>query len=380
MRIYRLIVLFLLVICSELKAADLKEKAAPHKGTVEYRLEYDQEIALRVTNIPTQYGILSKDLEGRISPLKSGDTLILENIQDIDLGGDKNFTLPSGSRFYAKMKDYKKAKSFHRDAYALLEFYQVEINNPQGADTQILIKPGELTTDNTDINNALSNKAEKITKAIGYTMGGALAAPLITYQILGSSLAFTNPYVLSSSSSLGAAIGLAYGLSLKGHEFRLVPGSEIKVKLNNNWFLKEISTARAANLNSNDGTINPEFAIPRQLYDNKIKISKNPDFLLKINEVKRKGSAFNQKCLKINVTYENNTQEELRYVSFRLLDSMNKEYFPESTDSINELSELPNQGRLNLFFCVDFPKAIHYLEVMGLSSYKILSKEKIIVI
>lgn len=366
MRIYRLIVLFLLVICSELKAADLKEKAAPHKGTVEYRLEYDQEIALRVTNIPTQYGILSKDLEGRISPLKSGDTLILENIEDIDLGGNKNFILPSGSRFYARMKDYKKAKSFHRDAYALLEFYQVEINNPQGTDTQILIKPGELTTDNTDINNALSNKAEKITKALGYTMGGALAAPLITYQILGSSLAFTNPYVLSGSSSLGAAVGLAYGLSLKGDEFRLVPGSEVKVKLNNNWFLQEISTAaKINNLNSND---------------NKIKISKNPDFLLKINEVKRKGSAFNQKCLKINVTYENNTQEELRYVSFKLLDSMNKEYFPESTDSMNELSELPNQGNLNLFFCVDFPKAIHYLEVTGLKSYKILSKEKIIVI
>jgi len=361
MRTYKLIVFLLLVICSELKAADIKGKVTPHKGTVEYHLEYDQEIALRVTKIPTQYGILNKDLEGRISALKIGDTLILENTEELIFTGDKNFTLPSGSKFYARMKDYKGAKSFHRDAYALLEFYQVEINNPQGTDTQILIKPGELTTDNTDANNALSNKAEKITKAIGYTMGGALAAPLITYQILGSSLAFTNPYVLSGSSSLGAALGLAYGLSLKGKEFRLIPGSEVKVKLNNNWFLKEISNAKIHTSNSNDKP-------------------SNPDFLLKINEVKRKGSAFNQKCLKINLTYENNTQEELRYVSFKLLDSMNKEYFPESTDSINELSELPNHGRLNLLFCVDFPKAIHYLEVMGLSNYKILIKEKIIAI
>ena len=70
----------------------------------------------------------------------------------------------------------------------------------------------------------------------------------------------------------------------------------------------------------------------------------------------------------------------MRYLSFRLVDSMNKDYFPESKSiRAGELSELPRQGNLDLFYCVDFIKAIHSLEVRGMESYQLLAEERLFI-
>ena len=55
---------------------------------------------------------------------------------------------------------------------------------------------------------------------------------------------------------------------------------------------------------------------------------------------------------------------------------MNKDYYPESR-SVN-LGELPKAANLDLFYCVDFLKAIHRLEIRSLESYELLAEEKII--
>ena len=36
------------------------------KAHIEYKLEYDEEIPLRVTQIPTDFGMINKDIEGVI--------------------------------------------------------------------------------------------------------------------------------------------------------------------------------------------------------------------------------------------------------------------------------------------------------------------------
>jgi hypothetical protein len=101
--------------------------------------------------------------------------------------------------------------------------------------------------------------------------------------------------------------------------------------------------------------------------------------LLKINKIKKTASNFNQKCLKINLDYENKSTEAIRFLSFRLVDSMNKEYFPDG-DSFKDgqLAELPLVGNLDLIYCVDFSKAIYNLELRGMNSYELLATERVV--
>jgi hypothetical protein len=48
----------------------------------EYKLEYDEEIPLRVTQIPTDFGMIDKDIEGKLIPLNTNAEVVLENIYD----------------------------------------------------------------------------------------------------------------------------------------------------------------------------------------------------------------------------------------------------------------------------------------------------------
>lgn len=391
MRVYKLALLCLLFLSlsgilfsqalrveSKLRA---KEASAERiSSSVEYRLEYDAEIPLRVTEIPSEFGMLKRDLEGNLEPLKKGDEIILESIHDLKVSeyfhtDDKNagigvprhvqgkVILKAGTKFYARVINSELAKSFNRDGFIELEFYKIEAVNQS-----INIKAGELISDNLEKRESLSNKASKVAKVAGYTLGGALIAPLITYKIVGL-LAFSNPYITGGAAATGAALGLAYGISSKGKNFNLEPGTELKLKLNSDWLLSEFVEKGGTQLKAEQAA-------------NEIseKASKAADKAkLKINKVKKAGSNFNQKCLKINLDYENPSGEAIRYLSFRLVDSMNKEYFPEGESfRAASLGELDRTGNLNLLYCVDYLKAIYTLELHSIDDYEILASEKII--
>jgi hypothetical protein len=349
------------------------------KAHVEYKLEYDEEIPLRVTQIPTDFGIINKDIEGKLIPLNTDAEVVLENIYDIRLsensgsdnqqGSISKILLPKGSKFYAKVKSSELAKSFNRDGFVTLEFYKIEVNTFNKSQS-ISIPEGILNADNMELRESFSNKASKVGKAIGYTLGGALIAPLLSYQIAGV-LAFSNPYVTGGAAATGAAIGLAYGIASKGKNFNLEPGSEIKLKLNNDWLLSELGSESFINTKAQEDITEAITAQPNAQLVKKA--------LLKINKIKKTASNFNQKCLKINLDYENKSTEAIRFLSFRLVDSMNKEYFPDG-DSFKggQLAELPQTGNLNLLYCVDFSKAIYNLELRGVNSYELLATERVV--
>ena len=352
------------------------------KAHIEYKLEYDEEIPLRVTQIPTDFGMINKDIEGKLIPLNTNAEVVLENIYDIRLsensdsdnqqGSISKILLPKGSKFYAKVKSSELAKSFNRDGFVTLEFYKIEVNISSKSQS-ISIPQGVLNADNIELRESFSNKASKVGKSLGYTLGGALIAPLVSYQIAGV-LAFSNPYITGGAAATGAAIGLAYGIASKGKNFNLEPGSEIKLKLNNDWLLSELDSQSLINSEvqgdikdiTKSSTIEPKNQLAKKA-------------LLKINKVKKTASNFNQKCLKINLDYENKSTEAIRFLSFRLVDSMNKEYFPDG-DSFKggQLAELPQTGNLDLIYCVDFSKAIYNLELRGVNSYELLATERVV--
>ena len=359
------------------------------KAHIEYKLEYDEEIPLRVTQIPTDFGMINKDIEGKLIPLNTNAEVVLENIYDIRLSENSNakgqlstnnmkeelssdslkILLPKGSKFYANVKNSELAKSFNRDGFIELEFYKIEVGTSSKPQS-ISIPKGVLNADNMELRESFSNKASKVGKAIGYTLGGALIAPLLSYQIAGV-LAFSNPYIAGGTAATGAAIGLAYGIASKGKNFNLEPGSEIKLKLNNDWLLSELDSESFINTKAQENIKEPTSTEPKTQLAQKA--------LLKINKIKKTASNFNQKCLKINLDYENKSTEAIRFLSFRLVDSMNKEYFPDG-DSFKggQLAELPLVGNLDLTYCVDFSKAIYNLELRGVNSYELLATERVV--
>ena len=364
MRVYKL-ALICFSFLSLLGTGFAKDSTQTLQSNIEYRLEYDAEIPLRVTEIPSEFGMINKDLNGKVEPLKKGDELILENIYDIKvfeyldkkkLPTSETVILKSGTKFYARVINSESAKSFNRDGFIELEFYKIETSLDDSAQRSLRLEKGELLIDNLAERESFSNKASKVAKTAGYSLGGALIAPLVTYKIIGL-LTFSNPYVTAGAAATGAALGLAYGISSKGKNFNLEPGSELKLKLNSDWLLSRWTENSVTETKLNS-----------------VKIEPSTKAKLQVNKVKKSGSYFNQKCLKINLDYENLSEKSIRYISFRLVDSMNKEYLPENAS----LGELNNIGNLNLLYCVDYLKAIYTLELHSIDDYQLLASEKII--
>ena len=402
-KLANLIYVFLLLVISQ-QAWAIKQSNAAYpqekfKARIEYKLEYDQEIPLRVTRVPTEYGMLQKDLDGKVKPLGAGEYVIFENTEDIKVCESLTDTeeackekvlIPQGSSFIGKIVQAELAKHFNRDGYVQLEVEQIIVEGEN-----INLSAGTLGADNIEARESFKNKASKVGKTAALTLGGALVAPFIAYKIAGL-LAFSNPYVTGGIAAVGASAGLAYGIYSKGKNFNLEPGSELKIKLNNDWLISQLEDEHLAEAimlmrdeskfkkNSNSIETKIQKAFTDELleagYQELVTHNIKQPVELKINKVKKSGSEFGKKCMKVNLDYQNNSKESLRYLSFRLVDSMNKDYFPESKSiRAGELSELPRQGNLDLFYCVDFIKAIHSLEVRGMESYQLLAEERLFI-
>lgn len=377
----------------KLKSHDQKKSL---KASIELKLEYNQEIPLRVTSIPTEFGMINKDLDAKVLPLGLGSQVIFENTENItrceelkleeDISKSCTTIIPAGSKFIGKISSLELAKHFNKDGYVQLEFEKILVNG-----SSIDLKRGSLTADNIELRESFKNKASKFAKTAAYTVGGALAAPYIAYKIAGL-FTFSSPYIPAGAAALGAATGLALGIYSKGKNFNLEPGSEIKIKLNNNWIISQFEDdylAEALELlsgseeepnNNLEAKIKNDFKdkLLAEGYQELIVQNIKDPLELKINEVKKSGSEFGKNCLKVNLNYKNHSNESLSYLSFRLVDSMNKDYLPE-IKSIGRtgLGKLPQQANLDLFYCVDFIKAIHNLEVRSKESYELLAAEKV---
>ena len=352
------------------------------KAGVQYSIPKNQKIELRITKIPKKLPWLERDDEGKVEAPEEDSVIVAQNIEAIEITdeyGTKKI-IPQGTKFYAKVLETSPAKSFWRKGKAKLEFFAIDpygseekfepdysMEKYNGKDlvevessaSQIKLE-GELSYNSkgTGLKESLTN----LSGTGGYALAGAIAAPFIIFSVtkgLGNLFAFsaiTNPYVLGGTAAVGASAGLAYGIMKKGKTINLEPGSELIIELANPWLivsaLEDAEDKKETTLTQNS----------------------NKDFLLEVLEVKKKRDEFDDQCLMVSINYENKTNEELRYSSFQLVDSMGKEYEPSiSSFDHNIFGELPRKGNLKLFFNVDFPKTLHQLRALRVYDQKALA-------
>lgn len=313
------------------------------QAQVTYAIPKKTKLELRVTKIPKEYPWISKDLMGEVLNPKEGSIIELELVKGVDLGESY---LPEGTKFYAKLTELEIEKSFNRDAEAVLEFFSMQMHQQKIALHNLSVK--------TKKSNSLASGSKTIAKLGAYSLAGAIAAPLISYQVFGSGLgsfvghaASLNPHALASSAIVGAVTGLAYATFSAGEQLHLEPGKEIEIKLKNDWMIGFISELKKQNFK----------ALQSKALINK-KIACNLDIL----SVKKTRDFWGDAVLAVKFKYQNYTDEELRHSSFVLKDSMAKVYEPSFKNLATTLfGKLPKQGLLEHYYPIEFSKAIHHL-------------------
>ncbi len=333
--------------------------AETYKTGISYAIPKSQAIRLRVTKIPTEYPWIEREDDWTVKLPELGSSIIAENVEDIKLTDSygTNFTIPAGSKFYAKLSNSSKAKSFWRKGHAELSFNKLEIAGNKPIDLS------QLEFNSKDKVNVVGDSLKNIATTGALAVAGAVALPLMVFQI--SSLAgmgmMSNPYALGGAAALGGGIGLVYGIKRQGQAFIIEPGTELDMKIEDPWLISKQMEAAA-----DQGSMVKQLPV-------------NDKFKLEVLGVKKAKDEFDDTCLRISIAYDNKTGEELRYTSFQLVDSMGKEYEPSiSSFDSSVFGQLPKQTTLNLYFATDFPNTVHQLQVLRYQDRKVLAEEKIV--
>lgn len=342
------------------------------KAYAQFSLDEGQGIKLKVTKIPTEYPWINRDLSGNVVAPEIGSIIIAQNTEAIQFKDMNGLIreIPAGSRFYGTVEAIKAPRRFQKDGYITVNFNKlkiktksIELENPVSISTEA--KP------------SVKSKLKKAATVGAYTLGGSLAGPILTYSILSRTASvfggalMTNPYVLGGSAAAGGAAGLAVGLLKKGKLKNLEPGTELKLELSNSWLLSAEQQMPFASPKESNKNIEAytEAHLEPELKPVEINIV----------EVKKSKDIYGSKGLLVTFDYKNNSTEPLRYTSFKLYDSMGKEYeiSPRKfEDSI--FGEVPKAGRLSLNFPTDFPKAIHELKALKRFNQKALGSAKVL--
>lgn len=356
----KLLVVFSIILAFSFQLSTLDVLAATYKTGISYQIPKAQSIKLRVTQIPTEYPWIEREPGWTVKLPEIGSNIIAENVEDIKLTdsfGD-TMTIPAGSKFYAKLSDSSKPKSFWRKGHVELSFYKLEIPGNEPIDLS------NLEFNSRDKVNVVGDSLKNIAATGALTLAGAIALPLAVFHI--SSLAgismLSNPYALGGAAALGGGIGLVYGVKRQGKAFVIEPGTEVSLKVDDAWLITKQLIGNETSIDNQQSTLN-----------------KNNDFKLEVLDVKKAKDEFDDVCLKITIHYNNLTKEELHYTSFQLIDSMGKEYEPSiSSFDIDVFGALPSQATLNLYFATDFPNTVHQLRVLRYRDQKALVEEKIV--
>ncbi len=374
--LYFVAALFAMTLSPAFAAPDLKAKVA-------YNLELNNQLKLRVTKIPTEFGMIDLDANGQTVVPKIGSVIVTETTEDLHINDDDYSTrvIPAGTKFYARILSISPEQKFQKDGSVNMEFFKFELPSHK----QIYLRDQALQADT-------SVKHSKLRKALtvgAYSVAGVVAAPVVAALGLGLSgniislSAGATPYIYGAAAVLGGGIGLAYGLMHKGTMQRVEPGTEITVKPSDKWQLSmsnELPTLDELNKSR------------KQEEDLKSRIAndcspgadcpQDPQLLpvvLNIVKIKKTSDLYGSPCLKINFDFKNNTKEKLRYSSIVLVDSMGREYeaSPISAD-VDFIGELPPSATLVMNFATEFPKSVHYLQVRSLVKRKVLASVKVV--
>ena len=354
-----------------------EENKEPIKLGAQYQIEKQQSIDLRITEVPKKYPWIEKDLDGKTKNPEMDSIVVAENVKAIKLKdpyGDY-YTLPAGTKFFAKVGNVIPAKSFWRKEKVQLDFFAIAVSDGKydeffeetsfsSYNGKKIIQPNIATNsvkldESFNYNSAKQNKSFKdalknFGKLGAYTIGGAVAGPVMLFSISSiigvatSVSALTNPYVLGGSAALGAGVGLVSGIVRKGDSVRIEPGKKLKVSIADTWAITKI--------------LDEDLKNKSELVAEKI----NHNFVLDILKVKKVRDIFGDVALRVSFYYKNKTDLDITYTSFQLIDSMGKAY-EANVDSITEsfLEELKPEGQITLSFTVDYPNAPHQLKVLS---------------
>lgn len=346
------LIVFLIIIGLSAEAKDLLQ------AHLHYQLPESQRIQLRVTKIPKQFPWVERNLDGKVELPEIGSTIIAENIEDISLKDPygKIAIIPAGSKFYAELNNKSQAKSFWRKGHASLEFYKLELKEQD-------IAISNTNFDSKNKSSILGSSITNISTAAATSIAGAIAAPLVVFQIstlAGLGMA-SNPALLGAAAAVGGGIGLGIGIKRKGKQFIIEPGTELDIEIKDPWLIAE-------------SIDNPSAMISDPITKSK------PKFDIEVTKVKHKRDDYGDKCISISLKYQNHTEDELRYSSFQLVDSMGKSYSPSPKSFSDEyFGELPKEGQLELYFSSEFPNTTHQLQVLRYLDRKVIASEKIVV-
>ncbi len=365
----------------------LAKKSPELKAKIEYNLKLEDQLKIRVTKIPTEFGMLGYDDNGDLLTPKIGSVINAETTEDLNITDTNGQVrvMPAGTKFYARVTATSEAKSYQKDGSVELEFFKFELPTDI-ARKVVYLRANSLAA------STKSKPKSKLSKALSvgaYSLAGLIAAPLSTAAGLGLSGNIVGlssgiaPYVYGGSALLGGGLGLAYGLSRKGTMYHLEPGADLIVRPSVKWqltmseslpTLEEVEQAYKRDSDRKNTLANecaPGANCPQ-----------DPNLMpvvLTVSKVKKAYDIYGSPCLKISFNYKNNTRLKLRYSSFVLVDSMGKEY-ELSPGSLAEdfIGELPSQAMLTLNFAVDFPKTVHYLQALDPSNHKVLARAKVL--
>lgn len=360
-----IILLLILAINFELPASSLKPQTSNPLSTevlttgLHYQLPKSQTIKLRVTKIPKKFPWVERNLDGEVELAEVGSTIIAENIDPITISDpyDGEITIQAGAKFYAEITGGKKAKSFWRKGEVQLEFNKLELK--QGPSIDI----SDIDFDSSKNSNIFLSGISNVSKTAVTGVAGAIAAPLLVFSI--SSIAgvamMSNPMIAGATAAVGGGAGVVYGIKRKGKSFILEPGTELELELKEPWLIS-------------DALGKASYPMISETLDKKKSL-----FDLNIIKVRKSKDDFGDKAIKISLKYNNKTNEELRYNSFQLVDSMGKEYQASSKSFDDEIwGKLPKKGKLDLYFTSEFPDTTHHLEVVRYIDRKTIASEKIV--
>ena len=382
----KLALILLSILISSNSFCFAKEKV---KLGASYSIKKRNKLELRITQVPKKYPWIEKDLDGKTVNPEYDSIVVAENVKALkitDEFGDA-YTIPKGSKFFAKVKNIIPAKSFWRKEKVELDFYALAIGDGsfdeyfeetsfQNYDGKHSLQPKESRNkinfdQNINFNSKNNESSKDILKNIGalggYTLAGAIAGPFMLFSIssvVGAATtisAFSNPYVVGGAAAVGGAVGFISGVVKKGRDLKIEPGQKVNISLDDSWRLTKV--------------LNEDLKNKSPLKAEKI----NDKFILDILKVKKAKDSFGDIALQITFSYKNKTDQEITYTSFKLVDSTGKAYEANVDDlSLEFYDGLPKQGSLRLSFTVDYPNAPHQLKVLDRLSRKALTYKDVI--
>lgn len=354
-----------------------------------YEVKKKQTINLRVTQVPKKYPWIEKDLDGKTVNPEYDSVVVAENTEALQIKdefGDK-YTIPKGSKFFARVREVVPAKSFWRKEKIKLDFYALAIgdgkfdeyfeetsfhaydgkNSLQPLDTTADIKFDDSVKFDSRNDENFKDVLKNVGTLGGYAIGGAIAGPFMLFSIssvVGAATtisAFSNPYVIGGAAAVGAAVGITAGIIRKGGDVKIEPGQKLKISLDNTWAITKLLDKDLKNKST--------------LVAEKI----NTNFTLDILKVQRIHDDFGDVALRLTIYFKNKTQEDITYTSFKLVDSTGKAYEANVDDLSLEFYEgLPKEGSLEISFTVDYPNAPHQLKVFDRSHRHTLAYKEVV--